>query len=818
MKNPFKEWISWEIGIWFLILAVLPLAVSVTIARNNSRNLIVTESTNHLRDIVHEKIERIELYVEDGKQSVRTLAAVPEVVHALRHTSRHFAEHGLEPSRLPELAGEAQAFLHEIQLRYGYHDIFLINRAGDIVYTLAREKDLGTNLRQGPYKESGLAWVFDKAITLLDSEISPFVYYLPSERSAAFIAAPVLAGNEVLGAVAIQLNEDRLFYIFTDYIGLGKSGELVAGRLRADGAVIAAGPLRNRPDALEKGLVFKDGAGIPIHDAVLGRKGAGLTIDYRGREVVAAWDYVPSLNWGLVVKIDRAEAFASIYQQDLFAGALLLAALLLVLNGIWLATKRITDPIKKLTATVKDFAGGDFKARAEEDQFNEVGLLAKTFNEMAKDIEEYSFSMEIMVAGRTEELAKAGKILERAQKIAHIGSWEWDIVNNGLVWSNEIYRIFGLEPQQFAATYEAFLEAVHPDDRELVTGGVEQALANVKPYEVDHRVVRPDGTIRMVHEVGEIKRDDKGQPISMLGTVQDVTQLRQAQRQLYQYISIVDENVITSATDLEGAITYASNAFCRISGYGREELLGQNHRILRHPEMPASLYDQMWETIMGGAIWRGSIKNKTKDDRSYWVELSISPTFDEMGKITGYTAIHNDITDKKKIEELSITDALTGLYNRRHFNTIIGQELKRTRRDDKNLAFIMFDVDHFKQYNDTYGHQKGDEVLALIGSSLKEVLRRPSDFGFRLGGEEFGIIAEDMTPEAAVSFADKYRLLLEGRRVEHEANSAGPYVTVSMGVVVVSPAEDLDEDEIFKKADDALYKAKDGGRNRVQLA
>ena len=801
-----------------MVLAVLPLAISSTIARNNFRNLIVTESTNHLRDIVHEKIERIELYVEDGKQSVRTLAVMPVVVHTLQHTSRYFAEHGSDPIRATDLPGEAQAFLREIQLLYGYHDIFLINKSGDIVYTLAREKDLGTNLRQGPYRQSGLAWVFDQAITLLDSEISSFDYFLPSERSAAFIAAPVLADNEVIGTVAIQLKEERLFDIFTDYIGLGKSGELVAGRLRADGAVVAAGPLRHRPDALDKGLVFKEGVAIPIHEAVLGRKGAGVTTDYRGREIVAAWDYVPSLAWGLVVKIDRAEAFAAIYRQDLLAGGLLLFVILLVVGGIWLATKRITDPIKRLTATVKAFAGGDFQTRAEEDQANEVGLLATTFNEMAKDIEAYNSSMETLVAERTEELAKTGKILDRAQEIAHTGSWELDIVNNSLVWSDEIYRIFGLEPQQFAATYDAFLATVHPDDLKLVVDMVQRALDDIKPYEVDHRVVRPDGSIRMVHEVGEIRRDDKGQPLSMLGTVQDVTQLWQAQRQLYEYVSIVDENFITSATDLEGAITHVSNAFCRISGYGRDELLGQNHRILRHPEMPASIYKEMWSTIMGGAIWRGVIKNKTQNGNSYWVEVSILPTFDEMGKVTGYTAIHHDVTDKKKIEELAITDELTGLYNRRHFNTILSQELKRIRRDDKKLAFIMFDVDHFKQYNDTYGHQKGDEVLALIGASLKGFLRRPGDFAFRLGGEEFGIIAEDMTTEEAVSFGDKFRQHLEEQRVEHQGNSAGPYVTVSLGVAVVGSEDAVNEDDLFKMADDALYRAKDGGRNRLELA
>ena len=817
MKKKFRQRIAWEIGVWFLILTVLPLAVSGIVAHNNTRNSIVKKLTVHLKDITHEKIERLEVYVEGRKQSIKALARTPTVIRALHQSSRHFAEHGIVPGSLVELADEADLFLRETQQRFGYYDIFLINTFGDIVYTLAREDDLGTNLRHGPYRESGLAQVFDKAITLLDSEISPFVYYPPSQKSAAFIAAPVLDDNQVVGAVALQLNEERLFYIFTDYIGLGETGELLAGRRLPDGGIVAAGPLRNRPEAFETGMLLT-GNEIPIRQAVVGRKGAGFTVDYRGKEILAAWDYVPSLDWGLVVKIDKAEVFAPIHRQDLMAGGLLLTVFLLVLSGIFFATRSITDPIKKLTETVHDFAAGEFKVRAEVTTVNEVGLLAATFNDMAQDIDEYSTSMETLVARRTEELARTGKMLDRAQEIAHIGSWEWDIVNNRLAWSDEIYRIFGLQPQQFVATYEAFLEAVHPDDRELVTGAVQAALQNVMPYSVDHRVVRPDGSHRMVHEIGEISRDVKGQPLSMLGTVQDVTLLRQAQRQLYQYISIVDENVITSATNLEGEITYASDAFCRISGYEREELLGQNHRTLRHSDMPASLYEELWATITAGKTWHGIVKNKAKDGNFYWVEITISPTRNDLGEISGYTAIHHDITDKKRVEALSITDVLTGLFNRRHFNTLLGQELKRTRRDEKKLAFIIFDVDHFKQYNDTYGHQKGDEVLALIGESLQEFLGRPSDFGFRLGGEEFGILAEDMTEDEAVRFADQYRQQLEDQRVEHENNSAGPYVTVSMGVAVVTPEDQLNEDELFKQADDALYKAKEGGRNRVELA
>lgn len=121
--------------------------------------------------------------------------------------------------------------------------------------------------------------------------------------------------------------------------------------------------------------------------------------------------------------------------------------------------------------------------------------------------------------------------LSAAQQIAHLGNWDWDITSGTLEWSDEIYRIFGLSPQQFAATYEAFLESVHPDDREFVIAEVNKAVAGESSYDIDHRILRPDGSERIVHELGEVHFSDTGEAVRMIGTVQDVTELRQAERE-----------------------------------------------------------------------------------------------------------------------------------------------------------------------------------------------------------------------------------------------------------------------------------------------
>ena len=129
-------------------------------------------------------------------------------------------------------------------------------------------------------------------------------------------------------------------------------------------------------------------------------------------------------------------------------------------------------------------------------------------------------------------LRKVRDSLAEAQRIAHLGNWDWDIVNDKLYWSDEIYRIFGLNPQEFGATYEAFMRSVHPDNREHVQQAVDRALREREPYSIDHRIVLPDGTERMVHEQGEVTFDEDGKPVRMMGTVQDITERKKAEEEL----------------------------------------------------------------------------------------------------------------------------------------------------------------------------------------------------------------------------------------------------------------------------------------------
>ncbi len=284
---------------------------------------------------------------------------------------------------------------------------------------------------------------------------------------------------------------------------------------------------------------------------------------------------------------------------------------------------------------------------------------------------------------------------------------------------------------------------------------------------------------------------------------------------MQKFINLVDENVITSSTDIKGNIIDVSKAFCDISGYSRKELLGKNHRIIKHPDIKKSLYKEIWKTITSGKTWKGEIKNKTKNGGYYWVSTTISPEFDSKGNIVKYVSIRQDITDKKRVEEISITDELTTLSNKRHFNEMFLIEINRAKRDERIFGFLIFDIDHFKQYNDNYGHQKGDQVLEEVGKAIQMFCKRSSDFAFRIGGEEFGIIFSPQSTEYAVSFAQKLRENIENLQIEHKYNSISNNITVSIGLYVAKAENIKHSKEIYKLADEALYQAKKQGRNKV---
>jgi len=302
---------------------------------------------------------------------------------------------------------------------------------------------------------------------------------------------------------------------------------------------------------------------------------------------------------------------------------------------------------------------------------------------------------------------------------------------------------------------------------------------------------------------------------TITGMFLDVTETKQAYKQvatLSKVIAQIDDSV--ALTDVEGVINYVNDSFARHTGYSQEELIGNTQRILKSGQHPPEFYETLWKTILNGRNFRATFINKKKDDSIFYEEKTITPLKDENDVVTGFVSTAKDITDRVQMEELlrkaAQTDHLTGLFNRVKFEEALNRELEMKKRYGRTFSLIMFDIDHFKRVNDTYGHDAGDITLKQTASLLQARMRK-TDIVARWGGEEFIILLPETPIETSEIIAEDIR-----KEIEHFEFETVGSITVSLGVTELT--DDDTHDTVIKRADEALYGAKAAGRNRTVVS
>ncbi len=265
-------------------------------------------------------------------------------------------------------------------------------------------------------------------------------------------------------------------------------------------------------------------------------------------------------------------------------------------------------------------------------------------------------------------------------------------------------------------------------------------------------------------------------------------------------------------------IVYVNPAFEKLMGYTSEEVVGKNPSVLQGPDTDKDTRLKIREAMSAGKRIRTQILNYTKSEQAVWMDINIVPIKNDQGQIAYFAAIERDLTEHKmlesRLEMLASTDMLTGLPNRLATMNKAAKEFARTKRYNRPLSIVMIDVDHFKSINDTHGHATGDHVLQNVGHICSDTLR-DSDVLGRIGGEEFILLLPDTPKANAEQVAERMRARLANTPIKH--GDLELTITASFGVASFT-SNDGTLEEIIERADNAMYAAKNAGRNQVQTA
>ncbi|BBJ00248.1 hypothetical protein FGKAn22_19400 [Ferrigenium kumadai] len=413
-------------------------------------------------------------------------------------------------------------------------------------------------------------------------------------------------------------------------------------------------------------------------------------------------------------------------------------------------------------------------------------------------------------------------MLEEAQRLGRIGHWELDLTTNRLTWSDEVFRIFEIDPQRFEASYESFLALIHPEDRKMVNQSYQDSVANQGEYDIEHRLQFPDGRIKWVKERGTTHYDQNGKPLLSLGTVQDISQQKATEEKLRIAAIAFETQEAIVVTDAQARIISVNRSFERLTGYTAAEAIGQNPRILQSGKHDADFYKTMWESLSEYGSWSGEMWDKRKDGLVYPKWLNITSVRNEENEVTHYVAIFMDITERKRAEEeihrLAYYDTLTQLPNRRLFMNRLDQAISASHRSSQHGALLFMDLDNFKILNDTKGHDVGDMLLVEVANRLRLCVRE-TDTVARLGGDEFVILLQDLSSSEILA-GNQVRVV--GQKIIEAINA--PYIlkqhehhtSPSIGACLFRE-RGISADELLKRADTAMYQAKAAGRNAMHF-
>jgi diguanylate cyclase (GGDEF)-like protein/PAS domain S-box-containing protein len=413
-------------------------------------------------------------------------------------------------------------------------------------------------------------------------------------------------------------------------------------------------------------------------------------------------------------------------------------------------------------------------------------------------------------------LAETGELFRAVFDNAAVGIAQVALDGRFLQINESYCQLIGYTQQEVLGQAVTYQQISFPEDLAADAGNV-QALqrGEMENHRVEKRYRRKDGSVVWASLAIHLVSDAERKPLYFITAVQDITARKAADQRLQLAANVfayAREGIMITTPD--GTIVEVNDAFTRITGYGRDEAIGQNPRLLKSNIHTASDYAAMWDTLLRDGHWVGETWNRHKSGRVFAELQTISAVKDNKGELQYYLSLFTDITPmlehRQQLEHIAHYDALTDLPNRVLLADRLQQALTHSQRRRQSVAVLYLDLDGFKEVNDQYGHDRGDQLLVLLAKRLKETLR-DGDTLSRIGGDEFVAVLVDVnSPKDCEPVLQRMLdaasgpLLIGGDTLQ---------VSASIGVTLF-PKDQSDADLLLRHADQAMYLAKQAGKNR----
>ena len=532
-------------------------------------------------------------------------------------------------------------------------------------------------------------------------------------------------------------------------------------------------------------------------------EGSGVAINSLGVEVLYSAKNISVAGWRTIAFLPTAEAFDPI--RDL-QQRMRLATLLVTLLAGWLTWWVLKRQLSPLMVTAKTLATLSDDQQLLQSlpviRHDEIGLLIGGFNRLLDTLGKRESALR-----ESEEYFRL--IFENSGDAILFSSLHGYIESA----NPSACRLFGYSEDEFRKLGRAGI-------MDITDPRLPQALklrSRTGQFYGELRSIRRDGSVLHVEVNSTCFTDSRGN-IHTINQLRDISERKQSEARLQLAADVfthVREGIMI--TDADGIIVEINDAFTRITGYSREEIIARNPRILKSDRQSPEYYKAMWKSLIDQGHWTGEIWNKRKSTELYAERLTISAVRDATGKTQNYVALFTDITSgkelQKQLEHVAHYDSLTNLPNRVLLADRLQQAITQCQRNKQSLAVVYLDLDDFKAVNDHNGHGVGDALLVAVAQRMRDALRE-GDTLSRIGGDEFVAVLVNLEcPQDCQPALDR---LLLAAAAPVKVGEAMLQVSASIGVTLY-PQDGAGADLLLRHADQALYIAKQSGKNHYHF-